>query len=101
MSAPEPQAGASARPWRTDRTDIFDAYGNKIASVSGSETQLDDAALIVQAVKLARRPRGRPDGLHGSDRLRPCRSGGGPAKPVLALVEGRSRGPCRRSGGSH
>ncbi len=50
MSAPEPQAGASARPWRTDRTDIFDAYGNKIASVSGSETQLDDAALIVQAV---------------------------------------------------
>jgi len=56
---PEPQAGASARPWRNGHGEIFDAHGNKIAYVrwagSMSDHTEDDegcanAALIVQAV---------------------------------------------------
>lgn len=60
MTAPLPelQAGASARPWRTDRGGIFDCYGNEIAHVycaGAVPVATDDegranAALIVQAV---------------------------------------------------
>ncbi len=53
MSAPEPQAGASARPWRNDHGEIFDRAGNEIARVWDRPVYVEgraNAALIVQAV---------------------------------------------------
>jgi len=53
MSAPEPQAGASARPWRNDHGEIFDRAGNEIARVWDKPVYVEgraNAALIVQTV---------------------------------------------------
>jgi len=53
MSAPEPQAGASARPWRNDHGEIFDHVGNEIARVWDKPVYVEgraNAALIIQAV---------------------------------------------------
>ncbi len=50
---PEPQAGASARPWRNDHGEIFDRAGNEIARVWDKPVYVEgraNAALIVQAV---------------------------------------------------
>ncbi len=50
---PEPQAGASARPWRNVDGEIFDRAGNEIARVWDKPVYTEgraNAALIIQAV---------------------------------------------------
>ena len=49
----EPQAGASARPWRNVHGDIFDRAGNEIARVWDKPAYVEgraNPAIIVQAV---------------------------------------------------